>query len=246
MADCSGACTVGILAQPFARPPLLFCFHTNGPQLHARGRLACKHTCLRKRIEPVVSPASRVGPASRSSCFDLRMSGGSSSCLAAPRHSATSYTRFCACDRLVPWRSFSFRSCRVIFATSASAHDFPAHRRLAHLAIARRCHAQLLLLLLLPVPCLLRPCHVAGPSAAILTKLPLCAASLPSVRVCPEPPRFSSIRACPNRARPWPASRPACIACARSLPAAHACMLQRRLRCSLQRLLPRAAPPAPR
>jgi hypothetical protein len=30
--DCSSACTAGILAQPFARPPLLFCFHTNGPQ----------------------------------------------------------------------------------------------------------------------------------------------------------------------------------------------------------------------
>jgi hypothetical protein len=30
--DYSGACTAGILAQPFARPPFPFCFHTNGPQ----------------------------------------------------------------------------------------------------------------------------------------------------------------------------------------------------------------------
>jgi hypothetical protein len=30
--DCSGACTAGILAQPFGRPLLLFCFHTNSPK----------------------------------------------------------------------------------------------------------------------------------------------------------------------------------------------------------------------
>jgi hypothetical protein len=76
---------------------------------------------LRKRTEPAVSPASRVGPASRCSCLDLRIGGGSSSCLAAPRHSATSYTRLCASDRLVPLRSFFFRTHRAIFATSASA-----------------------------------------------------------------------------------------------------------------------------
>jgi hypothetical protein len=50
-------------------------------------------------------------------------------------------------------------------------------------------------------------CIRAVPSAAVLAKLPPCAASLPDVRVCPEPPRLSSIRARPNRARPWPASR---------------------------------------
>jgi hypothetical protein len=63
---------------------------------------------------------SRIRPTSRCSCLDLRMSGGSSLCLAAPRHSATSYTRFCASDRLVPFRSFSFRTRRAICATSAS------------------------------------------------------------------------------------------------------------------------------
>jgi hypothetical protein len=58
----------------------------------------------------------------------------------------------------------------------------------------------------------LRSCRIAGLSAAILAKLPPCAASLPSVWVCLEPPRFTFIRARPNRTRPWPASRPACIA----------------------------------
>jgi hypothetical protein len=46
-----------------------------------------------------------------------------------------------------------------------------------------------------------RPCRVAGPSAAVLAKLPPCAASLPSMRVYFEPPRFSSIRASPRHQR---------------------------------------------
>jgi hypothetical protein len=45
------------------------------------------------------------------------------------------------------------------------------------------------------------PCRVAGPSAAVLAKLPPCTASLPSVQVCLEPPRFSSIRAPPRHQR---------------------------------------------
>jgi hypothetical protein len=47
----------------------------------------------------------------------------------------------------------------------------------------------------------LRPYRIEGPSAAVLAKLPPCAASLPSVRVCLEPPRFSSIRAPPRYQR---------------------------------------------
>jgi hypothetical protein len=52
--------------------------------LLARGRLPCIRTRLRKRTEPAVSPASRVGSASRCSYFDLCMGGGSSPSLAAP------------------------------------------------------------------------------------------------------------------------------------------------------------------
>jgi hypothetical protein len=48
------------------------------PSLHARGRLPCLRTCLRKRNEPAVSPASRC------SCVDLCMGGGSSPSLAVP------------------------------------------------------------------------------------------------------------------------------------------------------------------
>jgi hypothetical protein len=60
--------------------------------------------------------------------------------------------------------------------------------------------------------------------------------------------------ASPNRAHPWPASHPACIAHVRSHPAAHDCIFQCRLHCSLQRrclrrarssVLHRATPPAP-
>jgi hypothetical protein len=48
----------------------------------------------------------------------------------------------------------------------------------------------------------LRPYRIAGPSAAVLAKVLPCAASLPSVRVGPEPLRLTSIRARPNRTRP--------------------------------------------
>jgi hypothetical protein len=64
-------------------------------------------------------------------------------------------------------------------------------RRPAHHRSARRRPAWLLFFLLLPDLHSPRPCHVAGPSAAVLAKLSPCAASLPSVRICPEPPRCS-------------------------------------------------------
>jgi hypothetical protein len=64
------------------------------------------------------------------------MGGGSSSCLAAPRHSATSYTRLYASDRLVPLRSFSFQTRHAIFATSASARAVIC----PHQGRAFRCH----------------------------------------------------------------------------------------------------------
>jgi hypothetical protein len=54
---------------------------------------------------------------------------------------------------------------------------------------------------------LLWPCRVAGPATTVLAKVLPCAASLPFVRVGPESPHFTSIRARPNRARPWSASR---------------------------------------
>jgi hypothetical protein len=74
------------------------------PSLHARGRLSCIRTRLRKRTESAVSLASRVGLAPCYSCLDLRMDEGSSSCLAAPwlhraRHAQPSPSL----------RSFSFR-----------------------------------------------------------------------------------------------------------------------------------------
>jgi hypothetical protein len=99
-----------------ASPVRRFCSAPNptAPSLHARGRLPCIRTRVRKRTELAVSPASRVEPASRCSCFDLCMGGGSSSCLAAPwllraRHAQPSPL----------FRSFSFR-----FAT------LPSHLRL--------------------------------------------------------------------------------------------------------------------
>jgi hypothetical protein len=46
------------------------------------GLLSCTRTRLLKRIKSAISPASRVRPASRCSCFDLRMDKGSSPCVA--------------------------------------------------------------------------------------------------------------------------------------------------------------------
>jgi hypothetical protein len=78
---CSCACcrnTVGTPAQPPAGPSRLIaspmhCFcsapASSAPSLHARGRLPCICTRLRKRTEPTVSPASdtrRAAPASTS------------------------------------------------------------------------------------------------------------------------------------------------------------------------------------
>jgi hypothetical protein len=60
---------------------------------------------------------------------------------------------------------------------------------------ARRRPAWLFFFLLLLSPHSPWPCRVAGPSAAVLAKVLPCVTSSPSVRVCPEPPRFSSIRA---------------------------------------------------
>jgi hypothetical protein len=101
------------------------------PSLHARGPLPCIRTRLRKRIE------SAVGPASRRSCFDLCIGGGSSSCLAAlwllrARHAQPSPSL----------RSFSFR-----FATPHSHFRFREDRGLhvlgscLSLLSALSCHA---------------------------------------------------------------------------------------------------------
>jgi hypothetical protein len=70
-----------------------------------------------------------------------------------------------------------------------------------HHRSTRRRPAWLFFFLLLPGLHSPRPCRVAGPSAAVLAKLSPCAASLPSVRVGPDPPRLTFIRARPNRAR---------------------------------------------
>jgi hypothetical protein len=76
-----------------------------------------------------------------------------------------------------------------------------------HHRSARRCPAWLFFFLQLPSPHSPRPCRVAGPSATTLAKVPPCATSLPFVRVGPESPHLTSIRARPNRARSWSASR---------------------------------------
>jgi hypothetical protein len=67
-----------------------------------------------------------------------------------------------------------------------------------HHRSARRRPAWLFFFLLLSSPHSPRPCRVAGPSAAVLAKVLPCATSLPSVRVCSEPPRFNSILASPR------------------------------------------------
>jgi hypothetical protein len=65
-----------------------------------------------------------------------------------------------------------------------------------------RCRpAWLFFFLLLPSPYSPRPCRVAGLPAVVLAKLSPCAASVPSMWVCLEPPRFSSIRAPPRYQR---------------------------------------------
>jgi hypothetical protein len=74
-----------------------------------------------------------------------------------------------------------------------------------HHRSACRCPAWLFFFLQLLSPHSPRPCRVAGPSATTLAKVPPCATSLPFVRVGPESPHLTSIRACPNRARSWSA-----------------------------------------
>jgi hypothetical protein len=74
------------------------------PSQHARGRLPCIRTRLWKRTESAVSPASHVEPASRCSCFDLCMGGGSLSCLATPWLLRARYAQ-----PSPSFRSFSFR-----------------------------------------------------------------------------------------------------------------------------------------
>jgi hypothetical protein len=76
-----------------------------------------------------------------------------------------------------------------------------------HHRSARRCPAWLFFFLQLPSPHSPRPCRVAGPSATTLAKVPPCVTSLPFVRVGPESPHLTSIRARPNCACSWSASR---------------------------------------
>jgi hypothetical protein len=76
-----------------------------------------------------------------------------------------------------------------------------------HHRSARRCPTWLFFLLQLLSLHSPRPCRVAGPSVTTLAKVPPCATSLPFVRVGPESPHLTSIRARPNRARSWSALR---------------------------------------
>jgi hypothetical protein len=64
--------------------PLLLCSHTNGPQPAYAWSIVLLPTRLWKRIESAISPASRIRPTSRCSCFDLRTDKGSSPCVAPP------------------------------------------------------------------------------------------------------------------------------------------------------------------
>jgi hypothetical protein len=66
---------------------------------------------------------------------------------------------------------------------------------------ARRRPAWLFFFLLLSGPHSPRPSRVADPFATVLAKVLPCVTLLLLVRVGPEPPRFTSVRARPNRAR---------------------------------------------
>jgi hypothetical protein len=76
--------------------------------LFTRSLLLCIRTCLRERTKPAVSPASRVGPTSRCSCFDLRTDKGSSPCVPPP--SSSHLTAAFAPQLLLP-------TCRAISAS---------------------------------------------------------------------------------------------------------------------------------
>jgi hypothetical protein len=151
--DCSGACTVGILAQPFARPPFPFCFHTIGHQLACAWSVALhahtpaessrashwQNTSARTRERAGSIPLGPPGPATPPPSPSAVMPSG-----------LTYHRRRSCAARRRPARRCSTRRC-------------PARRR-----SARCCPAQLLLLLLLPDSRLLRPCRASAPSVHAL------------------------------------------------------------------------------
>jgi hypothetical protein len=218
---------IGSLGQLLREPPGSICSRAKPSfapaslalNLHARGRLPCIHTRLRKRIESAVSPALRVRPASRCSCFDLCMGEGSSSCLAAPwllraRHAQPSPS----------FRSFSFR-----FATPylhlrlredrglpvlGPCLPLPSPRRLptsitrdplAHqLGRGLSSPSRNTVMRCTPSPCTSLPCIAPPPS------------SVAGSALTPVLPRRFRTR--PNRVRSWPASRFAAAARTRPSP----------------------------
>jgi hypothetical protein len=115
--------------------------------LFARSLLLCIRTCLRERTKPAVSPASRVGPASRCSCFDLRTDKGSSPCMPPP--SSSRLTAAFAPQLLLPTcRAISAspppRGSRELTASSRHLHTLASCRQLALLMLwhwPRRAHS---------------------------------------------------------------------------------------------------------
>jgi hypothetical protein len=123
-------------------------------------------------------------------------------------HLLTSETFFCSRTCATETRPAHPRSilqdCRVWFIEAPPSSPHPVATSIHHRS-ACRCPAWLFFFLQLLSPHSPRPCRVAGPSATTLAKVPPCATSLPFVRVGPESPHLTSIRACPNRARSWSA-----------------------------------------
>jgi hypothetical protein len=200
---------MGSLGQLLRRPPgsirsrakLSFAPASLAFNLFARSLLLCIRTCLRERTKPAVSPASRVGLASRCSCFDLRTDKGSSPCVSPPSSS-----------RLIA----AFAPQLLLLTCRTISTSLPPRGSRELTASGRHLHASLLctslpcMVILLPLvvrPHSPQPCRVADPSATVLAKVLPCAISSPFVRVGPEPPRLPSARARPNRARPWPVLR---------------------------------------
>jgi hypothetical protein len=127
------------------------------------------------------------------------MGAGSSSCLAAPQHSTTSYSRLCAPDRLVPLHSFSFRAHRhnCPFA-SARTMVCPHQGRTLHgrprqaTSMARRATSRFSTS---SSQCRLTSC-AAFPSTAsdVLDARPRCSRA--------DPPAAAALQLLPHRARP--------------------------------------------
>jgi hypothetical protein len=148
---------MGSLGQLLRRPPgsirsrakLSFAPASLAFNLFARSLLLCIRTCLRERTKPAVSPASRVGPASRCSCFDLRTDKGSSPCVPPP--SSSRLTAAFAPQLLLP-------TCRAISASPPprGSRELTASGR--HLHTSLLCTSLPCMVILLP--------PVVGPALA--------------------------------------------------------------------------------